>query len=156
MTNEEYALRVEGLRTRLYKTAILLMGSHSQAMDVLDEAVYKGLCSHRKLRDPSLFDTWMTRIVMNECYNELRRQKRLVPIEEAPEASAEEYDSLPLREAVQKLPRDLKDVITLRFFSELTVAQTAEVLHLPQGTVASQQRRALKLLRLELGEEEKQ
>ena len=70
MTNEEYALRVEGLRARLYKTAILLMGSHSQAMDVLDEAVYKGLCSHRKLRDPSLFDTWMTRIVMNECYNE--------------------------------------------------------------------------------------
>ena len=44
-------------------------------------------------------------------------------------------------------------MIILRFFSGLSQAETAAALELPQGTVATWQRRALQLLRLELGEE---
>nr|WP_300297092.1 sigma factor-like helix-turn-helix DNA-binding protein [uncultured Intestinimonas sp.] len=54
-----------------------------------------------------------------------------------------------------RLPRELKDVIVLRYFTGLTLAETARALDIPQGTAASRQRRALSLLRLELtdGEE---
>ena len=65
-----------------------------------------------------------------------------------------EFDSLPLKEAIQKLPKELKDVIVLRFFSGFTLVETAELLKIPQGTAATRQRKALQLLRLELGEEE--
>lgn len=82
MNNEEYAARVEEIRGRLYKTAFLYLGSESQALDAVDEAVYKGLCNHKKLRQPEYFVTWMTRILINECHNEQRRQHRLRPLEE--------------------------------------------------------------------------
>lgn len=150
MKDAEYAQRVCALRGKLYKTAMLYMGSHSLAVDVLDEAIYKGLRSHARLRNEAYFDTWMTKILINECHNELRRQKRLCPMEEWTESAAERFDSLPLREAVRHLPEEMRDVVILRYFTGLTLAETAAVLKIPQGTAASRQRRALKLLRLEL------
>ena len=153
MTNEEFAKREESVRTKLYKTALTYLGSGSLAMDAVDEAVYKALCGKWKLRQPEFFDTWITRILINECHNELRRQKRFLPLEELPETAVEEYDALPLKEALRRLPKDLKDVIILRFFGGYTVAETAQTLDIPAGTVATRQRKALKLLRLELEEE---
>ena len=153
MTNEEFAKRVESVRTKLYRTALTYLGSEALAMDAVDEAVYKALCGKWKLRQPEFFDTWITRILINECHNELRRQKRLCPLEELPETAAEEFDSLPLKEALRRLPKELRDVIVLRFFGGYTVAETARTLQIPAGTVATRQRKALQLLRLELEEE---
>lgn len=155
MSNEEFAARTEQIRHKLYKTALLYLGNETQALDALDEAVYKALRSHWKLRQPEYFDTWMTRILINECHNELRRQKRLHPLDELPETAApEDYDSFPLREAIRRLPEDLKEIVILRYFAGYTLAETAETLRIPQGTAATRQRKALRLLKLELGEEE--
>ena len=44
-------------------------------------------------------------------------------------------------------------MVVLRFFAGYTQAETAQALNIPQGTAATRQRRALELLRLELGEE---
>jgi len=151
--NQEFARRIETIRTKLYKTALIYLGSESLAMDAVDEAVYKALCGKGKLRQPDFFDTWITRILINECYNELRRQKRFQPLEELPDMTVEAFDSLSLKEAIGKLPGELKDVIILRYFGGYTVAETAQALQIPPGTVATRQRRALQLLRLELEEE---
>ena len=153
MNNEEFAAQVESVRTRLYRTALVYLGSEALALDAVDETVYKALCGHWKLRQPEFFNTWITRILINECHNELRRQKRIYPLEELPETAAKEFDSLPLKEALRRLPKDLKDVIVLRFFGRYTVAETARTLHIPAGTVATRQRKALKLLRVEVEEE---
>ena len=153
MTNEEFAKQVEQVRIKLYKTALTYLGSEAMAVDAVDEAVYKALCGKWKLRQPEFFDTWITRILINECHNELRRQKRFRPLEELPETAIEEFDALPLKEALGCLPQELKDVIILRFFGGYTVAETAQTLHIPAGTVATRQRKALQLLRLELEEE---
>lgn len=153
MTNEEFTTRVDAAKQKLYKTAMLYVGSHSVAMDVLDEAIYKAWCARKKLREEAYFDTWITRILINECHNELRRQKRLHTTDELPETAVEEFDHLPLKEAIRRLPKDLKDVIILRYFSGFTLTETAQMLKIPQGTVASRQRKALQLLRLELEEE---
>lgn len=153
MTNEIFTERVEAAKQKLYKTAMLYMGSHCAAMDVLDEAIYKAWCARNKLRQEQYFDTWITRILINECNNELRRQKRFCPVDEFPETAAESYNHLPLKEAVRQLPKELKDVIILRYFSGFTLVETAQMLKIPQGTAASRQRKALQLLRLELEEE---
>ena len=153
VTNEEFAKQVERVRIKLYKTALTYLGSEAMAVDAVDEAVYKALCGKWKLRQPEFFDTWITRILINECHNELRRQKRFRPLEELPETAIEEFDALPLKEALGCLPQELKDVIILRFFGGYTVAETAQTLHIPAGTVATRQRKALQLLRLELEEE---
>lgn len=162
MTKDQFALRIETIKEKLYRTAFLYLHDETRAVDAVDEAVYRALCSLRRLRQEEYFDTWITRILINECCKELRRQKRQQPVadlaelpENAAGKTAIDYDALPLRQAIDALPKELKDVIILRYFAGYTLIETAEILGVPQGTAASRQRRALGLLRLELGEEER-
>ena len=153
MNEQEYVQQVEKLKARLFRTARLYLDSDSAALDAVDEAVYKGFLSYKKLRQPEYFDTWITRILINVCNNELRRRTREAALAELPDTAAEEFDRLPLREAVERLPRELRAVVTLRYFAGYTLAETADILKIPQGTVSTRQRKALSLLRLELTEE---
>lgn len=154
MTELEFIQRAEGVKKRLYRTALLYLGSESMALDAVDEAVYKGFCGYRKLRREDFFETWMTRILINVCNSELRRRKREAAMEELPETAAEEFDALPLKEAIARLPRELRAVVILRYFTGLTLAETAQALDIPQGTASTRQRRALQLLKLELDDKE--
>jgi len=162
MTKDQFALRTEAIKEKLYRTAFLYLHDETRAVDAVDEAVCRALCSLRRLRQEEYFDTWITRILINECCKELRRQKRQHPVSDLadlPENAAGkttiDYDALPLRQAIDALPKELKDIIILRYFAGYTLIETAEILGVPQGTAASRQRRALGLLRLELGEEER-
>ena len=155
MDKEEFAARTEAVRQRLYRTAYLYLGSEADALEAVDEAVYQALRALKKLREPEHFETWLTRILLNECHRELRRRKRVAGEDALPDtAGPDAYDALPLKEAVRRLPEELRAVVILRFFAGYTQAETAAALDIPQGTVATRQRRALALLRLELGEEE--
>lgn len=150
MDREEFAERTQRLKERLYRTAYLYLGNEADAL----EAVYLALRSLRKLREENFFETWLTRILLNECHRELRRRSRVSPSEILPEsAGPDAYDHLPLKEAVERLPEPLRAVVILRYFTGYTQAETAAALEIPQGTVATRQRRALELLRLDLGEE---
>jgi len=154
VNQEEFAARVQPMRTRLYRTAYLYLGSDADALDAVDEAVYKALRGLKGLREPEFFETWITRILINECHRELRRRRRFSEEEPFPEAAGPDaYEHLPLKEAIRRLPEELRAVVILRFFAGYTQAETAAALEIPQGTVATRQRRALQLLKLELGEE---
>lgn len=130
MTEQEYIRRAESLKEQLYRTAAVYLGSPSDAVD-----------------------TWLTRILINVCNSELRRRKRELAVAELPETAQEEFDALPLKEALRRLPKDLRDVIILRYFTGLTLEETAQALDIPRGTVSTRQKKALSLLRLELTDE---
>jgi RNA polymerase sigma factor (sigma-70 family) len=154
LNENEFADKIQNLRSKLYRTAYLYLGSEAAALDAVDETVYKGLTSLKGLRQPEYFSTWMMRILINECKTELRRRNHTAAFEELPETASEQFDALPIREAILKLPSELKEPVILRYFSGFTTAETALALKIPQGTAATRLRRALKLLRLELSEEE--
>jgi len=154
MDKNEFVTRTEQIKTRLYRTAFLYLGSENMALDAVDESIYRGLLSVKKLRQPEYFETWITRILINECKKELRRRKREQPLDTIPETAEEMFDSLPLKVALSRLPQVLKEIIILRYFTGFTLAETAISLEIPQGTVVTRQRRALSLLKLELSEEE--
>lgn len=152
MEREEFAARVQDIREQLYRTAYGYLGNAHDSLEAVDEAVYQGFRARKKIRQPEFFTTWMTRILIHVCYRELKRRTRQkeVPVEEQ---GAEDYDGLPLREAIERLPEELRQVIVLRYFTGLTQAETAQALEIPQGTVVTRQRRALALLRVELEED---
>ncbi len=155
MNFEEFSQRVESIKVRLYRTAYLYLGSEADALEAVDEAVYQALRALKKLRHPEFFETWITRILLNECHRELRRRKRILGEDSLPDdAVAEDYDAFHLREAVEKLPEKLRQVIILRFFGGYTIEETAQCLKIPRGTVTIRQSKALSLLRLDLGKEE--
>lgn len=154
MDTQEFATRTGDMKERLYRSAYLYLGNEADALEAVDEAVYQALRALRQLRQPEFFETWLTRILLNECHKELRRRKRLSPEAQLPEGAGEgDYDALPLREAVRALPEELRSVVILRFFTGYTLEETAQSLGLPRGTVATRQRKALQLLRLELEED---
>ena len=135
---------------------ILYLGSEADALDAVSEAICRALQGLKHLRQPELFETWITRILINTCSSELRRRsffhfggEDALPDSAGPDA----YEHLPLKEAIRRLPEELRSVVILRFFSGYTQAETAAALNIPQGTAATRQKRALALLKLELGEE---
>ena len=155
MRQEEFAARVEAVKARLYRTAYLYLGSEADALEAVDETVYRALRKLKQLQT-EFFETWITRILINTCQDELRRRKRFHPGGDTalPDtAGPDAYEHLPLREAIRRLPEELRSVVILRFFSGYTQAETAAALNIPQGTAATRQKRALALLKLELGEE---
>ena len=137
MTQEDYWAGVERLKGRLWRLARLRLDSDADATDVLDEAVFRGWQSCGRLRHPEYFDTWLTRILINECSRELRRRSREHPTAQLPEMPWEEPDKL-------------RWVILLRYFSDYTLEETARALHLPRSTVHARQKKALELLKLDL------
>ena len=87
----------------------------------------------RKLRQPEFFETWLTRILINVCKDELRRRRRECRICVPPEPEAEHMDALSLREAVRALPEELRSVIVLRYFTGLTLEEiTPELMRVAQ------------------------
>ena len=134
MTDHQYLDRAEALRGRLYRTAYLMLGRETEAIDAVDEAIYKGYRKHHGLREEAYLETWLTRILIRVCHDVLRRRKRELTVE--------------------TLPEPLREIIILRFFTGLTQEETARALQIPRGTVSTRQKRALTLLRLELSDEE--
>lgn len=147
MDEKEFAKRVEIIRDRLYRTAYLYLGEETSALNAVDEAVYKALVSLKKLRRPKYFDTWITRILINECRKELQHKKREISMSHLTEKTVEQFNAIPLIDAVRRLPKELKEPVILRLFAGCTTVETARTLNLKQSIIASRLRRALKLLR---------
>ena len=154
MDIDEFTRRVEPIKERLYRTAFGYIGSESMALDAVDEALYKGLQGLKSLRREEYFETWLTRILINECKRELKRRKREQPLDTLSETAVQAFETLPVKDAILRLPHRLREIIVLRFFADLTIAETAKNLDIPLSTAASRQKRALQLLKIELAEEE--
>ena len=152
MNDQEYWQGVEQCRERLWRIARMWLSDDSAAMDVVDEAVFRGWRACGRLRHPEYFTTWLTRILLNECSREKKRQDREQAVDQLPEQAWEDPDHLPLMSAVHALPEQLRAVILLRYFFDCTLRETAELLRMPRSTVHTREKKALKLLKLELSE----
>ena len=154
MDKREFAQQVDAIKQQLFRMAYLYLNNEASALEAVDESVYKAYKALKTLREPAYFTTWLTRILINECKKELKRQNRFSPMDYSPaeEMAEDDYDALPLKEAIAHLPETLRAVVILRYFAVFTLAETAQTLAIPQGTVVSRQRRALALLKLDLEE----
>lgn len=151
MNDEIFFDRVDHIRVRLYKIAYTYLQSESMAVDAVDEAVYKGYVGKKRLREDRFMETWLVRILINVCKIQLGRSRRESCVEELSEQAGEdEYDGLPLKLAIQSLPEKYRVPVLLKYFGGYSTVEMAEILELPQGTVATRLRKALDLLRLEI------
>jgi RNA polymerase sigma-70 factor (sigma-E family) len=144
---EEY---VRARQTLLLRTAYLLTGSHHDAEDLVQLALMKVVPKWGRIKDDP--DAYVRRVLVNENISRWRgRRWREVSHAEVPDAAAVEgEDHSDLRAALQNLAPRQRAVIVLRYFEDLTEAQTAEALGISVGTVKSQARDALTRLRTRL------
>jgi len=150
----EFSAWMSARQPALMRTAYLLTGDHHSAEDLVQTTLAKVYLSWDKVQKRDVIDGYARRILVNENNSIWRRawKKREVSSDEVPERQAvrDRYDegqSSALWDHVQTLPRKQRAVIVLRYYEELSEAETAEVLGISVGTVKSQASRALATLR---------
>jgi len=156
MTNREFQERVRGCRQKLFGMAYMLMRSQADCEDAVQEALLKAWRKLPSLREERYFESWLMRIVINECKTLLRRWARRNEMPLETYAAALPASPEPeLYMALKSLPEKYSIALTLKYINGYTVEEMAKILLLPKGTVASRLNRAKMLLRKELGEEER-
>jgi len=145
-------------RTRLYRIAFSWSHSTSLSDDLVQETMLKAINNIDSLRDHSIIDAWLYRILFNCWHDYLRVKGRNVELGELrDEACAEHSDAYQqgqivnrVRASVASLPMTLREVVTLADFAGMSYSQIAEIVGIPIGTVMSRLFRARKALREQL------
>lgn len=149
----EFSAYLAARQGSLLRTAYLLTGDRHQAEDLVQTAFAKLYLAWDRVHDRESVDGYVRRILVNENNSVWRRawKRREVATEHLPESpSRDTYDegrSAALWALVQTLPRKARAVVVLRYYEELSEAETADVLGISVGTVKSQASRALATLR---------
>lgn len=153
MTDEGEFRQFVALRSAaLLRTAYLMVGDWAHAEDVLQTALTKTYLAWRRLGGIEAIDAYSRRVLATTATSWWRRRwhgER--PSEVLPERGVDPYDGWAERQAmwahVQTLPARQRAVLVLRFYEDLTEADTARALGISIGTVKSQTARALATLR---------
>lgn len=140
-----------------YRLAYSYAKTEADAWDIVHDSIEKGLRAIDKGNMPDMMNAWFYRILINTSLDFLKKRKRLVHYE--PEAfetmieTEDHYMDFDLHEALEKLPTVIKTIVILRYFEELKLSEIASILGENENTVKTKLYRGLKLLRVELEEE---
>jgi RNA polymerase sigma-70 factor, ECF subfamily len=148
---------IEVDRHRLYRIAYVYVKNQEDALEIVQETVYKAFLNIRKLKEPQYFNTWITRIIVNSSLDYIKTKGKVIYIqgeEELYKVGTEDKEYLDLYEAVDKLQGLYKTVIILKYFEDLTIKDIAKILEISESNVKNYMHKALKLLRVELKEGE--
>ena len=155
MSDQEYMRRVRALEGRLYRVAHAILWRDADCADAVQEAVFRGWRKKGRLRSPELLETWLVRILINQCRDVLRRRAREgLPLESEPSREDRLCEDLHLRLALKALPEKYRLPLLLHCLEGWPVRDVARALGLSQSAATARlhrARRALKAL-LEGGE----
>lgn len=145
-------------KSQLYKTAFAYVKNKEEAMDIVSETVYKAYISIKKLKEPSLFNTWLTRILINTSLDFINKNSKFVSFEENVSSdtlliTVDNEKIIDIKVAVDRLQGKYKTIVILKYFQDLTLVEIAKTLQCPLGTVKTMLYKALGELRLDLKEE---
>jgi len=140
----------------VYEHVAYIMRDTDAAKDVLQTVLLTVCRTLIQLQDPRLLRAWVFRIATRAAVRELRRTRRreLTLLEPMPEPRADESEPLldddlaaSLRGLVEELPPACGMAVRLRYLEELSLAEVAEALDAPMGTVKSRIAYGIELLR---------
>ena len=155
--HQAFARLVARWEKPIFRLCARLTGDIHRGEDLKQEAFSKVFAKRKDYRATSKFSTWLWRIALNLCYDELRRRQRLakqlvdIGLEEqhvaTPEFASEQpgpdlrlvqqEENEAIRKALLSLDEELRTVVVLRFCEGLKFREIAELLDLPESTVHS-------------------
>ena len=139
----------------MYRLAYSYVRNEEDALDIVQESVYKAIKNAGKVQQEAYIRTWIWRIVMNTAVDLIRSRKNETGLEEAGETGKEDtYQDFDTLEALKILEPREKAVIVLRFFEDKKLEDIARTLQENTNTVKTILYRSLKKLRVELTEGE--
>jgi RNA polymerase sigma-70 factor, ECF subfamily len=147
----------------LYSYAVVLSRNRTEAEDLVQETCLRALRAMQRLRPDSNIKSWLFTILRNTWLNQLRQSRtageveldlnesgenRAVDVAKDPYAMyVSNFERDQVRNAIQQLPLEFREVILLREYEELSYEEIATLLDCPAGTVMSRLARARVRLR---------
>jgi RNA polymerase sigma-70 factor (ECF subfamily) len=156
-----YTLLVERWRVKIRALCIRMTGNVPLGEDLAQDVFARVFEKRREFKGASKFSTWLWRIAVNRCYDEMRRPVNRATTESLDDESAtvvldivmeartprEELaaheEAEMVRQALMQLPENYRAVLVLRHYENLKLREIAEVLEVPEGTVSSRMAEAL-------------
>lgn len=151
---------------RIFALSFGMLGREEDARDATQETFIAAFRNLRGFRGEAKVSSWLHRIAVNQCITRQRRAKvrsesaleteaerdaSFFAAHETPARVAEERErTQAVRRAVNSLPAELRQVVVMKEFEELTFQEISEALELPLSTVKSRLYTALRQLRMRL------
>jgi RNA polymerase sigma-70 factor, ECF subfamily len=153
---------------KIFALCFGMLGREDDARDAAQETFIAAYRNISNFRGDAKVSSWLHRIAVNQCLTVKRRAKTrseefiddetgeeerifVAPAHRSPARTTEQVERLTLvRQAVGSLPTDLRQVIVMKEFEEMTFQEISEVLEVPLSTVKSRLYTALKQLRMRL------
>jgi RNA polymerase sigma-70 factor, ECF subfamily len=153
-----YELLMRRHNRRLYRAIRAVLRNDAETEDVMQDAYVNAFTHLSSFRSEAKFSTWLTRIALHEAFARVRKGRRWAEEEdemEAKEPSPEQAASdrelgQVLERAIDALPESFRTVFVLRAVEEMSTAETAEALDIPDDTVKTRLHRARALLQKSL------
>lgn len=136
-----------------YRLAYSYVHNEDDASDIVQNGAYKALKSSHTLKQPEHTQTWIYRIMLNECFTYLKQPKFLSyeKLEEENELDLgsvkDHYEDVDLQNALDVLSQKDKAIIILKYFEEKTLEEIADILEENVNTIKSRLYRSIKKLR---------
>lgn len=148
-----FVAALEGELSMAYRLAGYLLADSAEAQDAVQEASVRAWRGWSDLRDRDRFHAWFSQILVNVCRTKLRKRarQRTLDVDELDLEGADPFRSALARDAVGRalssLSTELRMVVVLRYWGDLALAEIADRLGIPIGTVKSRHHAALQTLR---------
>lgn len=159
---ESFERLVNTVRVKLYKTGMAILKNDDDVCDAIQETLLSAYKNFSSLREKQYFSTWITRILINKCYDIIKKNKKVAYLNEQMEVEANEsyYDRYKEDSTVERvlsqISPELKLVTVLYYYDEFSVKEISEMLNIPEGTVKSRLARArdkmYEIIKMEEGE----
>jgi RNA polymerase sigma-70 factor, ECF subfamily len=141
---EAFGRLIESNKVTLYRLALSILVEKQDIEDAIQNSIIKAYEGVIYLKKNEFFKTWLIRILINECKSILKKNKKIVHLEEASIdiSVTDDYSNIELTSAVNLLEEDLKIVTTLFYFEDIPQKDISKLLGIPEGTVRSRLSRA--------------
>ncbi|WP_026675192.1 sigma-70 family RNA polymerase sigma factor [Alkalihalobacterium bogoriense] len=143
-----FELLIKQESSKLYRTAFLYVRNKEDALDVVQETVYKAYQSITRLRNPEYFSTWLIKILIRTAFRSLEDKKKWKLLDSETVAVLLEQrlpdrsEQLDLVDALSLLNEKYQTAIILFYFHDLSIHTIAEMMDKPEGTIKTYLRRA--------------
>lgn len=141
-----------------YRLAYSYAHNEADACDIVQNGAYKAIRGSHTLRQPEYAQTWVYRIMLNECFRyagtpQCRSFEQMLEENGTEAGSVDSYENIDLHRALDTLSAGDRAVIVLKYFEDKKLEEIADILDENVNTVKSRLYRCLKKLREILAEE---
>ena len=133
----------------MYRVAFGILRTEEEIADAISNTVVIVFEKIQTLRNEEFFKTWLTRILINECYKICKQNKKIIYLENCNQGNLtynDTYADFETRNLIKKLDEDLREVVVLYYFEDFSVKEISKIVKIPEGTVKSRLSRARKEL----------